>query len=415
MKKPNLILMVFVLMNFILGMLMLVFTGILDSVAVSLHISVAKAGLLNTMYAYGAAFGVPVTLIVFKKIERIRMIKIMLFLTIVVTLAMVFANSFTALLVLRLLMGISANSFAVLALAVAIALSPKERTGRSVSLLLMGAAMAQVLGVPLTRAFSSVLDWHGIFWILNAIMAICLLCLLKFLPGGDHESTKMHFGNELKYLRNGKILLIIAFSILMFVGFSAFYTYITPYLLQLVPSLEASISLILILFGLASVVGNWLGGQLSDRIGYANSMLFGAIVQTGMVVLILLAHPSAWLSVAMMTLWLISVWFTGLQLNTGVAYETQNQSSFMLSMNSSGLQLGGAIGSSISAVVIPLYGVQSVAWITLTACLGITLIQWISVRRFGKAGAGQPERAEKPLVPAKFPDPAGSDDGSASL
>ena len=85
MKKISLTLMVFTLMSFVLSMTAVVFNGILDKIAITLNVSVASSGLLNTMYSYGAAFGVPITLIVFRKIERIKMLKIMLFITILMT------------------------------------------------------------------------------------------------------------------------------------------------------------------------------------------------------------------------------------------------------------------------------------------------------------------------------------------
>ena len=72
MKKPNTMLLVFSAMSFVLAMTAFVFSGILDKVAVSLGISVAQSGLLNTMYSYGAAFGVPITLILFRKIENVN-------------------------------------------------------------------------------------------------------------------------------------------------------------------------------------------------------------------------------------------------------------------------------------------------------------------------------------------------------
>src|SRR5215510_74935 len=129
MKKASFTLLVFTLMNFVLTMTALVFNGILDKVAVSLNISVANSGLLNTMYSYGAAFGVPITLIVFRKIERTRMLKIMLFITILTTLALVFTQNFSQLLIIRLVMGISATSFGILAIAMVIALTTTERQG----------------------------------------------------------------------------------------------------------------------------------------------------------------------------------------------------------------------------------------------------------------------------------------------
>ena len=78
MKKKGFSMVVFTIMNFVLAMSAMVFGGILDKVAVSLGVSVADSGFLNTFYAFGAALGAPITLIVFRRIERIRLLKTML-------------------------------------------------------------------------------------------------------------------------------------------------------------------------------------------------------------------------------------------------------------------------------------------------------------------------------------------------
>lgn len=381
MKKTNLTLLVFTLMNFVLAMTAFVFNGILDKVAVSLNISVANSGLLNTMYSYGAAFGVPITLIVFRKIERVKMLKIMLFITILTTVALVLTQNFIQLLVIRLIMGISANSFGILAIAMVLALATAERQGRSLAFLIAGHSLALVIGIPLTRALSSVLDWRSIFWMLNVIMVLSLVYLVRFLPGGDHESTKLDLKNELNFFKDQKTLLVIAYSLIMFVGYGAFYTYVTPYLLLLFPSIETTMSLILVLLGISSFIGNWIGGYASDQIGYAKSLFIGAVLQTVSLLLIFVSQPVAWLSVFFSIIWLMSAWFTGLQLNNGIAQVTQNRSSFMISVNMSAIQLGGAIGSSLAAAVITLSGIQNIVLIALLAGLGTILIQWISIKK----------------------------------
>ena len=368
-------------MNFVLSMMAFVFNGILDKVAVSLNVSIADSGLLNTMYAYGAAFGVPVILIVLRRVERIRMLKVMLLITVLMTLALVYAQSFGLLLVIRLVMGVSANSYGVLAVATVVSLSAKERLGRSMALLIAGNSLALVIGIPLTRVLSSLFDWRGIFWILNIIMVFSFVYFKIYLSKGDHEATKLNLKNEWNYLKHGKTSLIILFSFTMFVGYGAFYTYVTPYLLHLYPSLEAAMSVLLVLLGIASFTGNLIGGQVSDRIGYARAMLLGAALQMALMLLILVFQPVMWLSLLFVILWLWSAWFTGLQLNTGIAQVTQNKSSFMLSMNNSAIQLGSAIGSSLAAVVISLGGIPHIIFITLAASMGITLIQWISSRK----------------------------------
>ncbi|SYZ77638.1 MFS transporter [Trichococcus shcherbakoviae] len=382
MKKPNMMLLVFSLMSFVLAMTAFVFSGILDKVAVSLGISVADSGLLNTMYSYGAAFGVPITLILFRKVERSRMLKLMLFATILTTFALIYAQNFVQLLIVRLLMGISANSYGVLAISTILALSPKDRQGRSLAFYIMGSSLALVIGIPLTRALSSILDWRSIFWILNAMMLLSLAYFMKYLPKADHEATKLDLKNELQFFKDGKTLLLLAYTLMMFMGYNAFYTYATPYLLLLFPSIEPLMSLILVALGLASFTGNLLGGHVSDAIGYAKSMMLGAVLQTAAMLLILVFQPSKWLSVLFIIIWLMSAWFTGLQLNTGIAQVTDNKSSFMLSINGSLIQLGGAFGASLAAVVINLSGIQSIAFIALLTSLALVLIQMVSMKKY---------------------------------
>lgn len=382
MKKPNMMLLVFSLMSFVLAMTAFVFSGILDKVAVSLGISVAESGLLNTMYSYGAAFGVPITLILFRKVERSRMLKLMLFATILTTFALIYAQNFVQLLIVRLLMGISANSYGVLAISTILALSPKDRQGRSLAFYIMGSSLALVIGIPLTRALSSILDWRSIFWILNAMMLLSLAYFMKYLPKADHEATKLDLKNELQFFKDGKTLLLLAYTLMMFMGYNAFYTYATPYLLLLFPSIEPLMSLILVALGLASFTGNLIGGHVSDAIGYAKSLMLGAVLQTAAMLLILVFQPSKWLSVLFIIVWLMSAWFTGLQLNTGIAQVTDNKSSFMLSINGSLIQLGGAFGASLAAVVINLSGIQSIAFIALLTSLALVLIQMVSMKKY---------------------------------
>ena len=382
MKKPNMMLLVFSAMSFVLAMTAFVFSGILDKVAVSLGISVAQSGLLNTMYSYGAAFGVPITLILFRKVERSRMLKLMLFATILTTFALIYAQNFVQLLIVRLLMGISANSYGVLAISTILALSPKDRQGRSLAFYIMGSSLALVIGIPLTRALSSILDWRSIFWILNAMMLLSLAYFMKYLPKADHEATKLDLKNELQFFKDGKTLLLLAYTFAMFMGYNAFYTYATPYLLLLFPSIEPLMSLILVGLGLASFTGNLIGGHVSDAIGYAKSLMLGAVLQTAAMLLILVFQPSKWLSVLFIIVWLMSAWFTGLQLNTGIAQVTDNKSSFMLSINGSLIQLGGAFGASLAAVVISLTGIHSIVFVTLLTSLALILIQVVSMRKY---------------------------------
>ena len=369
-------------MNFVITMMAFVFGGILDKVAIAMNISVADSGLLNTMYAYGAAFGVPITIILFRKIERIRMLKIMLLMTILTTFALVFAQNFIQLLIVRLLMGIFSNSYGVLAIATIAALSSKERQGRSMAFLIMGSSFALVIGIPLTRALSSVLDWRGIFWILNGLMIFSFVYFKFNLYGETDASGNLNLRNEFEFFKDKKTLLVILYTLTMFVGYGAFFTYITPYLIFLFPSIEPMMSIILVLLGVASFLGNWIGGQVSDQLGYEKSLMLGAGIYMVSMLFILLFQPFKWLTVIVALIWIMSSWFIGLQLNTGIAQVTENKSSFMISVNSSSIQLGMALGASLAAVVITQSDIQNIGFIPLITGLAIIVIQMISLKKY---------------------------------
>ena len=72
-------------------------------------------------------------------------------LNIIVTLFSIMAPTFELLLITRFFMGLTGNCYSVLATLTIASLSPKEKVGKNISLLIAGAAAALMVGVPLTR------------------------------------------------------------------------------------------------------------------------------------------------------------------------------------------------------------------------------------------------------------------------
>lgn len=372
---------VFTIMNFVLSMTASVFGSILDLIAVSLNVSVETAGLLTTMYSYGAACGVPITLIVFRKADRSKLLKIMLAVTIVMSLLLILANSFWQMLIIRLIMGVTAYSYNVLAIAIVASLSTKEKQGRTMAVLIAGNAAALAVGIPLTRALSSVLDWRGVFVILILMMLAALIYFTFRLPRSIKPPVELSIRDELAFFKDKSVLLVIVFSLIMFIGYGALYTYITPFLLAIFPSCEQYMSLILVLVGIASFVGNLIGGIVSDRIGYSKSMLLGGVVQLALLALLLVFRSSGYIAVALSALWIMSAWFIGLQVNTGIAQATQNRSGFMISLNTSSIQLGTAIGASLAALLGSAAGMENIIYISIITSVIIIVLHLFASKK----------------------------------
>ena len=380
MKKSQLTLIVFMLMNFVIGMSAMVFGGILDQVAVSLNVSVALTGLLATSFSIGAAIGVPIILIVFAQANRKRLMLILLGLSLLSNIATILAPNFALLLVARTLMGITINGYGVMAISTVTSLADKDRQGRSLSFLIMGNALAMLVGVPLARALSGFLDWRGIFWILNGLNFLAFIYFALVIPNPKEETEKMSILDQFAYLKSIKVWSILIFTLFMFSGFAALNTFVTPFLLDRFPTLDPIMSLVLVGLGLASFIGNNIGGHLSDRIGYSKSMLVGAILQALNILMVIVLRNYTLFNILFIIFWITSAWLTGLQLNLGIVQETHHDARFIISLTGTSIQLGSAIGSSIAALIVANFGIQSIVYFTLGTALLTVITQSFALR-----------------------------------
>ena len=380
MKQSQLTLIVFMLMNFVIGMSAMVFGGILDQVAISLNVSVALTGLLATSFSIGAAIGVPIILIVFAQANRKRLMLILLSLSLLSNIATILAPNFVLLLVARTLMGITINGYGVMAISTVTSLAEKDRQGRSLAFLIMGNALAMLVGIPLARALSGILDWRGIFWILNLLTFLAFVYFALVLPNPKEEAAKMSILDQFEYLKSIKVWTLLIFTLVMFSGYAALNTFVTPFLLDRFPGLNPIMSLVLVGLGLASFIGNNIGGHLSDRIGYSKSMLVGAILQALNILMVIVLRNYTLLNILFIIFWIMSAWITGLQLNLGIMQETHHDARFIISLTGTSIQMGSAIGSSIAALIVANYGIQSIVYFTLGMTVLMVVIQSVAQR-----------------------------------
>lgn len=351
-KKINLTMMiVFIFMNFVLSMSSTLFNGILDKMVIDLNVSLSKVGYLTSFYAFGAGIGVPIFLIIFNKKETSLLLKIMLALNIIVTLFSIMAPTFELLLITRFFMGLAGNCYSVLATLMIASLSPKEKVGKNLSLLIAGVAAALMVGVPLTRELVALYSWKFVFLGLIFIMLLSLAYFISYLPKGTHQK-EVNLKLELQFLKERKVLLVLLSSIVTFIGYGAIYTYLTPYIIHQFPYFEGYTSIFLMIIGLSSFIGNLIGGFFCDRFGFYKSLVGGSFLQVCLSFIIFMTNTSFVIQLVMICLWMVNGWFIGLQINTAITIVTQNKSSLMISLNSSGIQLGQALGTSIAAMII---------------------------------------------------------------
>lgn len=366
----------FIVMNFILNMSASLFNGILDQVAVEMNVPVTVTGQLSSMYQFGAGIGVPLFLISAGRFKRENLLKVMLGLNAVISLVMCLVYQFEAMLAVRFLMGFAGTCYSVLATATVSAKAPAGEIGKYLSLLIGGSAVANIIGVPSIRMLSSFMGWRQIMMGLVALMVLVLMYFIVNLKAEDNSGTQMKLRQELVFLKEREVQMVLLCSLTVFFGYGM-QVYLTPYISQLFPSYTGMISMILVFTGIASFLGNMLGGTVCDQIGYQKALMLGTGLQAVTSLALLLTQFSGFMNVILILLWMGNAWFVGLQLNTGINVAVNNRSRFMISLNSSGIQLGSAIGAAIASFVIDTFGmgmIPATSMITSILCCMIVLL-----------------------------------------
>lgn len=347
---------VFIVMNFVMSMSGTLFNGILDRIAITLQIDVAMTGYLTSLYAYGA-IGAPLLLLVFRKWSRSLMLKGTLLCNMLFGVLSIVATSFPLLLLVRFMLGLFGTAYGVLATTSIAALSPPERVGKNLSLLIAGGAASLMVGVPLCRILIHAYSWQSIYLFLILLMAGGFLYFAFCLPEIGQEKEALHLHQELQMVKVHDVWMVLLCSLITFIGYGAFYTYLTPYIVAFFPALEPAMSLILVMIGACSFLGNMLGGVACDRMGYRQALWVSSLLQIVISIVIFLTTAHLYLNLFFIFLWMFNGWFIGLQLNTGINIVTNRQSNLLVSINGSVIQFAQALGASLASMIISGVGI----------------------------------------------------------
>ena len=342
---------VFIVMNFVMSMSGTLFNGILDRIAITMQIDVAMTGYLTSLYAYGA-IGAPLLLLVFRKWSRSLMLKGTLLCNMLFGVLSIVATSFPLLLFARFMLGLFGTAYGVLATTSIAALSPPERVGKNLSLLIAGGAASLMVGVPLCRILIHAYSWQSIYLFLILLMAGGFLYFAFCLPEIGQEKEALHLHQELQMVKVHDVWIVLLCSLITFIGYGAFYTYLTPYIVAFFPALEPAMSLILVMIGACSFLGNLLGGVACDRMGYRQALWVSSLLQIVISIVIFLTTAHLYLNLFFIFLWMFNGWFIGLQLNTGINIVTNRQSNLLVSINGSVIQFAQALGASLASMII---------------------------------------------------------------
>jgi len=191
-------------------------------------------------------------------------------------------------------------------------LAPPRLTGRAVSLVLAGGTAAFVLGVPLGTWLGSLLGWRTAFTALAVaavLLALATPLVLPVLPAPDPPAPTRREGAgpvtagpvEQRHPDRAGLGVIAGFVLLIMLGHSTLYTYVSPVLLD-AGLTQAVVGPALLLYGAAGLLGIWGAGRLADQRPRAGLTGFTAVLLLALVLLAAVAGR-AWATVLVLPLW----------------------------------------------------------------------------------------------------------------
>ncbi|PLA35101.1 MFS transporter [Corynebacterium amycolatum] len=252
-----------------IGVTEFVAMGLLPYIADAFGRDEDAAGRMISMYALGVVVGAPLITVLTGSIPRRRMLLLLMAAFTIGNGATVWAGtlgSFEAVMVSRFIAGLPHGAYFSVAALVAASLAKPGQRGKMVALSGVGLSVATVIGVPAAQVLGQMYGWRSAFAFVAVIGLIALVSLWFAVPHMN-RMPKTRPMDELSALVTPQVLLTVAIGTVGFGGMFAVYTYITWTMTREAGMSENHIWIVLMAYGIGMVVGTYIGGWLSDRIG----------------------------------------------------------------------------------------------------------------------------------------------------
>ncbi len=358
--------------------------GLLELVSGSLRVSVSAVGLLVTGYAVTvAAASVPLAHAT-RSVPRRHVLTGLLTALVLSSAVAALATSYWLLLVARLLTALAQALYWAVTGPVAVGLFAPEVRGRVVGALSVAGSLALVIGVPAGTWLGRRTDWQVPIAVPAALGLVSLVTIASLLPTSrpGEEPAAYATGPDVR-----RFLTVLGAGALSATGAFAGYTYIVKFLGDVSGFSPGAVSALLVVFGVACLVGVSVTGALLDR--FPRSALPTAVATQAVGMLGLYAvgtHPVA--AVMFLVLMGGALGPVFMVTQNEMLHCAPGRTDIALASNSGAYNAGIAAGAALGALVLPLAGVRGTflagGLVTVGACavqLGDRLLPGSPLRR----------------------------------
>ncbi|MDM5157175.1 MFS transporter [Bacillus sp. DX1.1] len=357
--------------------------GLLPSIASDLHVSVTTAGLTVSLYALGVAFGAPVLTSLTASMSRKTLLMWIMIVFIIGNSIAAMATSFGVLLVARVISAFSHGVFMSIGSTIAADLVPEDRRASAIAIMFTGLTVATVTGVPIGTFIGQQFGWRASFMVIVAIGIVALVANSILIPSNLRKGASASFRDQLKIVTNGRLLLVFIITALGYGGTFVTFTYLSPLLQEVTGFKAGTVTIILLVYGIAIAIGNIIGGKLSNR-NPIRSLFFMFFIQA--IVLFVLTFTAPFKVAGLITIILMGLFafmnVPGLQVYVVILAERFVPSAVDVAsaINIAAFNAGIALGAYLGGVVTDSLGLIHTAWVGAIMVVGAVVLSAWSMR-----------------------------------
>lgn len=357
--------------------------GLLTDIGASFGTDEATTGMLVSVYAWAVMILSVPLMIVATRLDFRRLLIVVLAVFLLGQVLTALSNSYWMLMASRLVVACAHSVFWAIAASIAVRLVTSEKRSLALSLVETGTAIAGIIGLPLGRAIGLAVGWRMTFAIvavLSALLLVYLIITMPWVPGAEPFNVAQLPG----LFQNKGLVALFILTALYAWGYYTGYSYIEPFLLQVGGIESGMVTIVLSVFGVASIAGSLACSKLYPRFRFP----FFRIITIGVPVALLFMHAAVGLGVgavfADVVLWgicaaAVSVVYQAEIINVSSDEEETVAMAFFSGIFNFGIGFGAFLGGQVvntAGIVNVFYAGGILGVVSIVFCL-LVAVRWL--------------------------------------
>lgn len=379
MKNENIIIYIMMLGTFGVLSTEIGVVGILPQIAEYFNVNITQAGLFVSLFALTIAICGIFMPLVFSKFDRKKSFILVLAIFTIFSTIGAFVTDFNIALICRIIPAIFHPIYCGLALTVAAEIVEPEKAQDAVSKVIMGVSAGMIVGVPITTFVATNFGYQYAMMWFSIVTLIALIATIIFFPSlpGKEQS----YGGQVSVAKTGIFIISTLGVIFLNAGMYTSYSYISEFLNAITNIFGSELSIVLFIYGIASIAGNWIGAKL------LNSNTNKTVLSFPIIFSILLLGVFTFGSMKIPTIILMALWGLLAGIGNDIAQYWMVSAAPQAPEFANGIFLsmgnvGVTIGTTIAGAVVLSMGVQYVMLAAIAILILDLILLFIRTNRY---------------------------------